>query len=70
MSSDTSELIRRHFSALEEEDEEFTSSHSRTHSQLPGQLEAEEAKELEALIDEDLRKDTGSSVSGLYDLCG
>ena len=50
MSSDTSELIRKHFSALEEEEEEFTSSHSRTHSQLPGQLEAEEARELEEAL--------------------
>ena len=50
MSSDTSEILRRHFSALEEEEEEFTSSHSRTHSQLPGQLEAEEAKELEEAL--------------------
>ena len=50
MSSDTSKLIRRHFSALEEEEEEFTSSHSKTHSQLPGQLEAEEAKELEEAL--------------------
>ena len=47
MSSDTSEFIKKHFSALEEEEEELTSSHSRTHSQLPGQLEAQEAKELE-----------------------
>ena len=45
MSSDTSEFIKKHFSALEEEEEEFTSSHSRTHSQLPGQLEAKEAME-------------------------
>ena len=50
MSSDTSELIRRHFSALEQEEEGFTSSHSRTHSQLPRQLEAEEAKELEEAL--------------------
>ena len=50
MSSDTSELIRKHFSALEEEEEEFTSSHSRTHSQLLGQLEAEEARELEEAL--------------------
>ena len=50
MSSDTSEILRRHFSALEEEEEEFTSSHSRTHSQLLGQLEAEEARELEEAL--------------------
>ena len=50
MSSDTSEFIKKHFSALEEEEEEFTSSHSRTHSQLPGQLEAEEARELEEAL--------------------
>ena len=50
MSSDTSEMIKRHFSALEEEEEEFTSSHSRTQSQLPGQLEAEEARELEEAL--------------------
>ena len=50
MSSDTSELIKKHFSALEEEEEEFTSSHSRTHSQLPGQLETEEARELEEAL--------------------
>ena len=50
MSSDTSELIRRHFSALEEEEEEFTSSQLRTHSQLLGQLEAKEAKELEEAL--------------------
>ena len=51
MSSDTSELIRRHFSALDEEEgAEFTSSQSRTQSHLPGQLEAEEAKELEEAL--------------------
>ena len=50
MSSDTSKFIKKHFSALEEEEEEFTSSHSRTHSQLPGQLEAEEARELEEAL--------------------
>ena len=43
-------LFRSHFSALEEEDEELTSSHSRTQSHLPGQLEAEEAKELEEAL--------------------
>ena len=50
MSSDTSEMIKRHFSALAEDEEEFTSSHSRTQSQLPGQLEAEEARELEEAL--------------------
>ena len=50
MSSDTSDFIKKHFSALEEEEEEFTSSHSCTHSQLPGQLEAEEARELEEAL--------------------
>ena len=50
MSFDTSEFMRKHFSALEEEEAEFTSSQSRTHSQLPGQLEAEEAKELEEAL--------------------
>ena len=50
MSSDTSEFIKKHFSALEEDEEEYTSSHSRTHSQLPGQLEAEEARELEEAL--------------------
>ena len=43
-------MIKRHFSALEEEEDEFTSSHSRTQSQLPGQLEAEEARELEEAL--------------------
>ena len=50
MSSDTSEILRRHFSALEEEEEEFTNSHSRTHSQVLGQLEVEEARELEEAL--------------------
>ena len=50
MSFDTSEFIRKHFSALEEEEVEFTSSQSRTHSHLPRQLEAEEAKELEEAL--------------------
>ena len=50
MSSDTEELIKKHFSALDEEGEEFTSSQSRTHSQLPGQLEAEEGRELEEAL--------------------
>ena len=50
MSSDTTELIRKHFTALDEEEEEFTSSHSRTQSQLPGQLEAKEARELEEAL--------------------
>ena len=50
MSSDTSDFIKKHFSALEEEEEEFTSSHSRTHSQLPGQLEVEEARQLEEAL--------------------
>ena len=50
MSLDTSKIIRKHFSALEEEDEEFTSSHSKTQSQLPGQLEAKEARELEEAL--------------------
>ena len=50
MSSDTSDFIKKHFSALEEEEEDFTSSHSRTPSQLPGQLEAEEAWELEEAL--------------------
>ena len=40
-------MIRRHFKDLDEEEAEFTSSQSRTQSHLPGQLEAEEAKELE-----------------------
>ena len=43
-------MIRRHFNALEEEEEDFTSSHSRTVSNLPGQLEAEEARELEEAL--------------------
>ena len=50
MSSDTEELIRKHFSALDEEGEEFTSGHFEAHSQLPGQLEAEEARELEEAL--------------------
>ena len=50
MSSDMKELIRKHFSDLDEEGEEFTSGHSETHSQLPGQLEAKEAKELEEAL--------------------
>ena len=50
MSSDTEELIKKHFSALDEEEVEFTSNQSRTHSQLPRQLEAEEAKELEEAL--------------------
>ena len=47
---ETSEFIKKHFGALEEEEEEFTSSHSYTHSQLPGQLEAKEARELEEAL--------------------
>ena len=50
MSSDTKELIKKYFSALDEEGEEFTSGHSEAHFQLPGQLEAEEAKELEEAL--------------------
>ena len=50
MSSDTSKLIRKHFSALKEEEEEFTSSHSRTHSRLLGQLKAKEARGLEEAL--------------------
>ena len=60
MSSDTSEMIRRHFKDLDEEEAEFTSSQSRTQSHLPGQLEAEEAKELE----EALRLSTQEAVEG------
>lgn len=50
MSSDTSELLRKHFKDIDEEEAESTSSQSRTHSHLPGQLEAEEAKELEEAL--------------------
>lgn len=50
MSSDTAEFIRKHFSALDEEEAEFTSGQSETHSQLPGQLEAKEARELEEAL--------------------
>ena len=50
MSSDTEELIRKHFSALDEEGEDFTSGHSEAHSQLPRQLEADEARELEKAL--------------------
>ena len=60
MSFDTSEFIRKHFSALEEEGEEFTSNQSKTYSQLPGQLEAEEARELE----EELRISTRKQGKG------
>ena len=42
MSSYTEELIQKHFSALDEEEVEFTNSQSETHSQLLGQLEAKE----------------------------
>ena len=47
MSSNTEEMIRRHFKDLDEEEAEFTSSQ---HSHLPRQLEAEEAKELEEAL--------------------
>ena len=50
MSSDIEELVMRHFSTLDEEEEEFTSNQSMTHSQLPGQLEVEEARELEEVL--------------------
>lgn len=50
MSSDTEELIRKHFNALDEEEIEFTSGQSETQSQLLGQLEAEEARELEEAL--------------------
>ena len=43
-------MIRRHFKDLDEEEAEFTSNQSRTQSHLPGQLEAEEAKELEEAL--------------------
>ena len=50
MSSDTFEMIRRHFKDLDDEEAEFTSNQSRTQSHLPGQLEAEEARELEEAL--------------------
>ena len=50
MSSDTKELIRKHFNALDEEEIEFTSGQSETQSQLSGELEAEEARELEEAL--------------------
>ena len=50
MSSDTEELIKKHFSALDEEEVEFTSGQSKTHSQLLGQLEAKEARELKEAL--------------------
>ena len=51
MSSDTFEMIRRHFKDMDDEEAEFTNSQSRTHqSHLPGQLEAEETRELEEAL--------------------
>ena len=50
MSSNIEELIRKHFSALDEKEVEFTSGQSETQSQLAGQLEEQEARELEEAI--------------------
>ena len=50
MSFDTEELIRKHFNALDEEEVELTSGQSETPSQILGQLEEQEAKELEEAL--------------------
>ena len=50
MSFDTEEIIRTHFSSLQEEEAEFTNGQSETHSHLPGQLADEEAREIEEAL--------------------
>ena len=50
MSFNTEEVIKKHFSALQKEETEFTSGQSETQSLLPGQLEVEEARELEEAL--------------------
>ena len=50
MSSDTEEFIRQHFNSLQEDETEFTSGQSKTHSHLPEQSIDEEAREIEEAI--------------------
>ena len=50
MSSNTEEFIQRHFNTLQKEETEFTSNQSETYSQLLGQLEDKEAREIKEAL--------------------